>query len=61
MIHIPADSFSFNGMNSLETWGIKVVAYDVFSPNKRERNQMIPLVRTMCSNRRRVYLLSLVL
>jgi len=42
MIHIPADSFSFNGMNSLETWGIKVVAYDVFSPNKRERNQTIP-------------------
>jgi len=42
MLHIPADSFTFGGTNSLEAWGIKVVAYDVFSPNKRARNQKIP-------------------
>jgi len=42
MSHIPADSFTFGGTNSLETWGIKVLAYDVFSPNKRARNQKIP-------------------
>ena len=42
MIHIPSDSFQFNDINSLEAWGIKVLAYDVFSPNKRSRNQKIP-------------------
>ena len=42
MNHMPADSFRFNGVNSLERWGIKVLAYDVFSPNKRERNRQIP-------------------
>ncbi len=36
------DSFTFGSKNSLETWGIKVIAYDVFSAPKRERKQLIP-------------------
>ena len=39
---IPGDSFTFAGVNSLEAWGIKVVAYDVFGPQKRDRKQQIP-------------------
>lgn len=38
----PNDSFNFGATNSLEDWGIKIIAHDVFSPNKRPRNKMIP-------------------
>jgi len=37
------DSFTFGTINSLDEWGIKVIAYDVFNAPKRERKQIIPL------------------
>ena len=39
---IPGDSFNFGTKNSLRDWGIKVIAYDVFSAPKRERKVRIP-------------------
>jgi phage-related protein len=39
---MPANSFSFAGINSLTAWGIKCIAHDVFSPPKRDRKQKIP-------------------
>lgn len=38
----PSDSFMFGNINSLKEWGIKVIAYDVFSAAKRPRSQIIP-------------------
>ena len=39
---IPGDTFTFSGINSLAAFGIKVIAYDVFSPAKRDRRVTIP-------------------
>ena len=39
---MPGDSFTFGTINSFEEWGIKVIAYDVFSASKRDRKQVIP-------------------
>ncbi len=36
------DSFSFGKFNSMDDWGIKVVAYDVLLPPKRSRKLTIP-------------------
>jgi len=38
------NSFNINtpNLNSFDTWGIKVIIYDVFSPNKRSRRKQIP-------------------
>lgn len=42
MAAIPNDSFTFGTLNSLTEWGIKCIAYDVFSPPKRDRKQKRP-------------------
>ena len=39
---MPGDSFTFRNINSLTQWGIKVIAYDVFSAGKRNRSRTIP-------------------
>lgn len=39
---MPASSFTFNGINSIDEWGIKINAYDVFSAPKRNRRTTIP-------------------
>lgn len=36
------DSFSFGRYNSLDDWGIRVIAYDYFLPPKRARKVTIP-------------------
>lgn len=36
------DSFSFGPYNSLDDWGIAVIAHDTFLPPKRERKLSIP-------------------
>lgn len=36
------DSFEFNGINSVDEWGIMVTAYDVLLPPKRPRKMVIP-------------------
>ena len=36
------DSFSFGQYNSLDDWGIAVIAHDTFLPPKRERKLSIP-------------------
>lgn len=36
------DSFSFGKFNSMDDWGIKVIAYDVLLPPKRSRKLTIP-------------------
>lgn len=36
------DSFSFGTYNSLDDWGISVIAHDTFLPPKRERKISIP-------------------
>ena len=36
------DSFSFGKYNSMDDWGIKVMAYDVLLPKKRARKLKIP-------------------
>jgi len=39
---IPPNSFTFGGVNSLDSYGIKCIAYDPFSASKRDRSQTIP-------------------
>lgn len=39
---LPDNSFTFGRANSLEDWGIKVIVYDSFSPDKRQRSKKIP-------------------
>jgi predicted phage tail component-like protein len=39
---MPNNSFTFNGINSLDPWGIKVIVYDMFSAAKRDRKVLIP-------------------
>ena len=36
------DSFQFGGINSVDEWGLMVVAYDYFLPPKRARKISIP-------------------
>lgn len=36
------DSFQFGSINSMDKWGIMVIAYDYFLPPKRERKISIP-------------------
>lgn len=36
------NSFSFGAVNSVETWGLKVISHDFFMPTKRERKIVIP-------------------
>lgn len=36
------NSFIFGSVNSLETWGVKVIEHDFFMPAKRERKITIP-------------------
>lgn len=36
------DSFSFDGHNSVDEWGVRVVHYDVLTPAKRPRKTAIP-------------------
>ena len=36
------NSFTFGHINSMDQWGIKVIAHDVFMPQRRERKQQIP-------------------
>lgn len=36
------DSFSFDGRNSVDEWGVRVVHYDVLLPGKRSRKITIP-------------------
>lgn len=36
------DSFSFDGCNSVDDWGLRVVCYDVLFPAKRPRKAPIP-------------------
>ena len=40
--NMPGDSFTFGNLNSYEEWGIKVIAYDMFSADKRNRQKTIP-------------------
>lgn len=37
-----SNSFQFGGYNSVDDWGIKVLAYDTLIPPKRMRRQQIP-------------------
>ena len=39
---MPGDSFSFGKYNSVNDWGIMVVAHDTFIPSKRARKIVIP-------------------
>lgn len=39
---MPPDSFTFGKRNSIIEWGIKAIAYDVFSAPKRDRRITIP-------------------
>jgi phage-related protein len=41
-MNISKDSFTFGNINSFERFGIKVIAHDVFSAEKRPRNVQIP-------------------
>lgn len=36
------DSFQFGGYNSMDDWGVRVVAWDVLTPPKRARKRAIP-------------------
>lgn len=36
------DSFNFGTVNSMDDWGIQIIATDTFLPPKRERKQRIP-------------------
>lgn len=36
------DSFTFGRFNSLDDWGIRIITYDVLTPEKRERKTEIP-------------------
>lgn len=36
------DSFQFGNANSLDDWGVRIVAYDVLLPQKRARKRVIP-------------------
>ena len=39
---LPGSSFTFRNINSLETYGIKVIAHDAFNAPKRRRDRTIP-------------------
>ena len=52
---IPPNSFNFRNRNSLEEFGIKVIAADPFSAAKRPRDEIIPFRDGMYNHGREFY------